>query len=78
MLSPSPARLDRIKKLRIHAEVAVGHARLVDPAVETPEVFRREGGRWTLVLAAGGDDVVRAEPFNAVEIELAGFWLRPA
>jgi hypothetical protein len=31
-----------------------------------------------LVLTAGGDDVVRAEPFDAIEIELKHLWPRPA
>jgi Uma2 family endonuclease len=46
VLSPSTARLDRIKKLRIYAEEAVGHAWLVDPALETwkTSAARTRGG----------------------------------
>ncbi len=29
---------------------------------------------WLLVLAVSGDDVVRAEPFDAVELDLATLW----
>ena len=78
VLSPSTARLDRTKKRRICAEEAVSHLWLVDPDLETLEVFRREGSFWVFVLSAGGDEVVRAEPFDAVEIALASLWIRPA
>ena len=64
-MSFSTARLDRLKKLRIYAEQGVGHAWLVDPALEMLEVFRRHGQGWYLALTAGGDEVVRAEPFEA-------------
>jgi Uma2 family endonuclease len=78
VLSPATARLDRLKKLAIYAREGVGHAWLVDPALETLEVFRRQGEAWLLVLTAGGDDVVRAEPFDAIELTLTGLWIRPA
>ena len=78
VLSPSTARIDRLKKLAIYAREGVEHAWLVDPALETLEVFRRQGEAWLLVLTAGGDEVVRAEPFDAVELSLTGLWIRPA
>ncbi|MBK8598580.1 MAG: Uma2 family endonuclease [Holophagales bacterium] len=78
VLSPSTARLDRVKKLSIYAREGVGHAWLVDPVLETLEVFRRQGEAWLLVLTAGGDDIVRAEPFDAIELTLTGLWIRPA
>jgi Uma2 family endonuclease len=78
VLSPATARLDRLKKLSIYAREGVGHAWLVDPGLETLEVYRRQGEAWLLVLTAGGDDVVRAEPFDAIELTLTGLWIRPA
>ena len=78
VLSPSTARIDRLKKLAIYARAGVEHAWLVDPALETLEVFRRQGEAWLLVLTAGGDEVVRAEPFDAIELTLTGLWIRPA
>jgi Uma2 family endonuclease len=78
VLSPATARIDRLKKLAIYAREGVEHGWLVDPALETLEVFRRQGEAWLLVLAAGGDDVVRAEPFDAIELTLTGLWIRPA
>lgn len=78
VLSPATARIDRLKKLAIYAREGVEHAWLVDPALETLEVFRRQGEAWLLVLTAGGDEVVRAEPFDAIELSLTGLWIRPA
>jgi Uma2 family endonuclease len=78
VLSPATARIDRTKKLAIYAREGVEHAWLVDPALESLEVFRRQGEAWLLVLTAGGDEVVRAEPFDAIELELTGLWIRPA
>lgn len=78
VLSPATARIDRLKKLAIYAHEGVAHAWLVDPSLETLEVFRRQGEAWLLVLTAGGDDVVRAEPFDAIELSLTGLWIRPS
>ena len=36
--------------------------------------MRREGGKWLLVAVWKDDARVRAEPFDAVEIELGALW----
>ncbi|HXA20325.1 MAG TPA: Uma2 family endonuclease [Thermoanaerobaculia bacterium] len=75
--SPSTARLDRVKKLPMYAEIGVRHVWLIDPPGQTLEVLRLENDRWMIAGNYGGDDVVRAEPFEAVEIELAALWIDP-
>jgi Uma2 family endonuclease len=75
VLSPSTASLDRTKKLRIYAREGVGHAWLVDPIARTLEVLRLEGGRWSILATHVGDEVVRAEPFVEVDLELASLWV---
>jgi len=40
----------------------------------TLEVLRLEGGCWTILAMHAGDEVVRAEPFEAIELELAALW----
>lgn len=77
VLSPSTARIDRLKKLGIYARESVPHVWLVDPLEQTFEVLRLEQSRWSIVLTAGGADVVRAEPFDAIELELARLWADP-
>jgi Uma2 family endonuclease len=74
VLSPPTVALDRAKKLPIYAREGVAHAWLVEPVAQTLEVFRLEGGRWMLLATPGGDEVVRAEPFGEIEIELAPLW----
>jgi hypothetical protein len=74
VLSPSTAQLDREKKLRVYAEHGVRHAWLVDPLARTLEVLRLEGAYWTLIDTHTGEAVVRAEPFEAVELELGALW----
>ncbi len=74
VISPSTGRLDRTKKLPIYAHSGVSHAWMVDPQARTLEVFRREGTTWSLVQAFGGDDMVRADPFAAVELDLLALW----
>lgn len=78
VLSPSTAAMDRVKKLRIYAREGVSHAWLVDPLAQTLELLRLEGGRWTIVSTCGGTDVIRAEPFEALELDLTLLWDEPA
>jgi hypothetical protein len=74
ILSPSTARLDRIRKLPAYAAASVPHVWLIDPAAKTLEVLRLESGRWLVVGLHAGDDVVRAEPFDAIEVRLGRLW----
>ena len=74
VLSASTVSLDRVKKLAIYAREQVGHAWLVDPMARTLEVLRLEAGRWTILATHTGSDVVRAEPFTDIDLELASLW----
>jgi len=74
VISPSTARLDRAKKLRIYASEGVQYAWLVDPLARTVEVLRLEGGRWVINATHAGDVVVRIEPFEEIEIEIGALW----
>jgi Uma2 family endonuclease len=74
VLSPSTAKLDRAEKLPIYALAEVHHAWLVDPLLRTLEVLRWENGRWVLLGTYRDDGRVRAEPFEAFELELEVLW----
>jgi Uma2 family endonuclease len=74
IVSPSTASLDRVKKLTIYAREQVSHAWLIDPLARTLEVLRLEAGRWTILGTHAGSDVVRAEPFAEIELELEALW----
>jgi Uma2 family endonuclease len=72
--SPSTERLDRAKKMPAYAREGVPHFWLVNPLARTLEVYRLAEGRWVLLGTHEGDARVRAEPFDAVELELGGLW----
>jgi Uma2 family endonuclease len=74
VVSPSTAVLDRTKKLRVYAREGVGHCWMVDPIARTLEVLRLESGRWTIVAVHAGPEVVRAEPFDGVDLDLSLLW----
>jgi Uma2 family endonuclease len=74
-LSPSTARIDRTRKLHIYAREGVPHVWLVDPLARTLEVLALDGKRWVVAENHGGEDVVRAAPFAAIELALARLWI---
>jgi len=76
VVSPSTEARDRAAKLPIYATHEVKHAWIVDPLTQTLEVFRLESGRWSLLGVHVDDALVRAEPFDAIELELAALWAR--
>lgn len=78
VLSPSTAQSDRAEKMPLYARHGVGHVWLVDPDACTLEVYRRQGELWLLVATHGGDAKVRAEPFDAIELDLAALWRTPS
>jgi len=75
VISPKTGILDRRRKMPIYAREGVSFLWIVDPIIKTLEVYRLEGGRWIVASTHGGDDHVRAEPFEAVELEIARWWL---
>ena len=77
VISPATERMDRSRKMRIYARESVQHLWLLDPLVRTLEVLRLENARWVLLDTHGDADVVRVEPFEAVEIELTALWPDP-
>lgn len=74
VLSPGTARLDRQRKLAIYAREGVSHAWLLDPIERTLERLRLGHGQWVIAGVHGGQDDVRAEPFDATSLALADLW----
>jgi Uma2 family endonuclease len=80
VLSPSTERWDRGYKVRLYARAGVTSAWLVNPLQHTLEILRLSPdnpAQWT-VLAVHAEDSkdakVRAEPFEALELELDVLW----
>ncbi|MCW5801184.1 MAG: Uma2 family endonuclease [Deltaproteobacteria bacterium] len=74
VLSRSTQRLDRARKLPIYAAQQVAHAWLLHPHDRTLEVLRLHDGMWLTVAVHEGEQRVRAEPFDAIELDLASLW----
>ena len=74
VLSPSNARYDRRVKFPFYARVGLPWLWVADPRDRTIEVRRLENGRWSIVAAFADDDLMRAPPFEEVEIPLARLW----
>jgi Uma2 family endonuclease len=74
VLSPSTASLDRKRKREIYAREGVEYVWLVDPATRTLEVFRRQDREWVALGTYSGEARVRAEPFEALELDLGELW----
>ena len=76
ILSPRTEASDRGRKMRIYRREGVGHAWLINPLTRTLEIYRLDRGQWMLIDTHDGDAVVRAEPFDAIELSLEALWER--
>jgi hypothetical protein len=47
---------------------------LLDPLRESLEILHLEGTRWSLAATHAGGQRVRAEPFDASELDLHALW----
>lgn len=75
VLSPGTARIDRAVKMPIYAREAVSWLWLIDPDIQTLEVYRLLEGQWLLQHTWQNDDVVKAPPFDAISMQLSDFWV---
>ncbi len=71
ILSPTNASNDTVKKLRTYHRCQVPHYWILDPQHETLTVLRWTAEGYVVVIAAGSGERVRAEPFDAVELDLS-------
>lgn len=76
VLSPRTEGFDRGEKVPIYARESVRHVWLVDPIEQTLEVLTLDGARYALAAVHHGEVRVRAEPFDAIELDLAILWAR--
>jgi Uma2 family endonuclease len=74
VLSPGTEATDRADKVPLYAGERVGHVWLLDPRGRTLEVLRLDGSTYRLIGTWRDGAVVRAEPFDAIELDLAVLW----
>jgi Uma2 family endonuclease len=77
VISPSTGVIDRGRKMRVYAREQVGHLWIADPTLRTLEVYRLEEGRWVVASTHAGTEEVRAEPFDAVALDMRRWWREP-
>lgn len=75
VVSPSTGVLDRKRKVPVYAREGIRHLWIVDPIIYTLEIYRLQGERWIVANTCGGSEAVRAEPFDAIELDLGRWWL---
>ena len=76
VLSVSTQKLDRSKKLPVYRRERVAHVWLIDPTARTLEIFRQDGESYRLIGTYADDQPCRAEPFDAIELDLGALWQR--
>jgi len=74
VLSPGTEATDRADKVPLFAAESVGHVWLVDPRARTLEVRNLDGPTYRLLGTWRDGAVLRAVPFDAVELDLAVLW----
>jgi len=74
LLSKGTRIVDLTEKLPLYARHGIRHAWIIDAIGQTLEVYRLEGKHWLLAQTFGGAAKVRAEPFDAIEIDLSLIW----
>jgi Uma2 family endonuclease len=77
VLSPRTNKIDRSDKMTIYLREGVRHVWLLDPIECMLEIYRHAEKAWLRVAVHRDDAVVRAEPFDAIELALAGLWVTP-
>lgn len=71
VLSDSNRAHDLATKLRLYAEAKIGHYWILDPDARTLTIYRWTDRGYLVALAATVEQVVRPEPFEALEVKVA-------
>lgn len=77
VLSPTTRSHDLKRKRPLYARAGVPWMWIVDVEARILTSSRLHEGRWLEVGTWGDDEVVRIEPFDAIEIQLADLWGGP-
>jgi Uma2 family endonuclease len=75
VISPRTQSIDRGDKMDVYAREVIPHLWFVDPLARTLEAYRLEAQRWVRLGTWRDEARVRAEPFDALELELAALWV---
>ncbi|MDD2660594.1 MAG: Uma2 family endonuclease [Methylococcales bacterium] len=74
ILSRSTARLDRVIKMLLYAQLGVVHLWLADPLLQTLEAYQLHDSHWLLIGAFANDQAVSIAPFYEHTFSLSDLW----
>lgn len=74
VLSPRTRAYDLVIKRRFYAELGVPHLWYVEPLAKAIFASRLVSGQWLELGVWGNEDKAHIEPFEAVELDLSGWW----
>jgi Uma2 family endonuclease len=74
ILSPSTRAYDQRIKRPYYARIGIRHLWFIDLDARTLTVSELINGRWVELGVHGEDDVIRAAPFDALELKLGELW----
>ena len=74
IVSESNRATDTIKKLRRYQQAGVPHYWILDQSARALTVYRNHADGYVIALAAEVGERVRAEPFDAIELEVAALF----
>jgi Uma2 family endonuclease len=74
IVSPSNAKHDTLKKLRLYHRVSIPHYWLLDTRDATLTVMRWSADGYLTVLRAESGETVRGEPFEAIEVAVGSLF----
>ena len=77
ILSGSTAKSDRLRKVPLYHRHGVPHLWLVNPLLQTVEVFRHSEPGYMFLATYCDSDLLRAEPFEALDLDLSEIWPEP-
>ena len=75
VLSPTTRRHDLLIKKPYYARIGVRHHWLVDLDAHTVSAHRLESGHWLELGVYGDERDARIEPFDAIALDIASFWI---
>jgi Uma2 family endonuclease len=75
ILSPSTRRHNLLIKKPYYARLGVPHHWIIDREARTVTSYRLENGRWVELGVYGDEREARIEPFDAVVLDIASWWM---
>jgi Uma2 family endonuclease len=74
IVSESNRSTDTVKKVRRYHQAGVPHYWILDEVARTLTVYRHGPDGYVIALVAEADEVVRAEPFDAIDLRVGALF----